>query len=896
MTTATALLDPWLPITRPQQKRIVPEVVQTSNMDCGPAALKAVLEGFGTAVSYGRLREACQTSVDGTSINTIETVAQQLGLDAQQIMLPSDFLFLQDADALPAIVITRLPNGATHFVVVWSVNRGFVQVMNPGVGRRWLRRQALLDELYLHTHLIPADAWRSWAGSSGFIQPLVSRLQAVGVAADQSSQLLTTAQQDDTWFSLATLDAATRLVETLIRSDGIDSGSSAVNLLTTLIATVQETPSEALEHIPPPYWFVQPAPRRPGFLRMRGAVMIVIEGVREQLAAESASDDIPVEIAAALQADDIQPFKEIWKLLREDGLLAPAIIALAAVLGTIGVTVEALLMQGIIQFGDQIIGLPQRINALLTLLFFGLLMILIEFVSANSLARMGRHIDMRLRIAFLSKIPRLSDRYFQSRLISDMTMRAHELAAVRGFPALGTQFLRLLVRLVLTTFGVIYFVPQMFGLVLFLMVLALVPSLVARPLLQESDLRYRNHSAGLSRFYLDGLLGLIPLRTHSAETSFQNAHEMLLTEWFQAGRQTQTLGFVVRSVQSFLSVGSVIVILVSYIQRGGDPSNILLIFYWTLSLPNIGQSIAGLVLQYPQIRNRVLRILEPLGTPDENAAPSPDTPPITPEPAAITLQNAGIVAGGHTILRDLNLTIAAGEHIAIVGPSGAGKSSFVGLLLGWHKTAVGSVLVDGQPLQDDQLEALRRQTVWVDPAVHLWNRTLHDNLAYGNDDDIVMSDALDDANLYDVLKRLPDGLQTELGEGGGLVSGGQGQRVRLGRGLLRQDVRLVILDEPFRGLDRPQRQELLTKVRRHWQQATLIFISHDVGDTQLFDRVLVIEQGQIVEDAAPATLAAREESTYRRLLDAEEAVRRGLWESTAWRRLWLANGILTERE
>jgi ABC-type bacteriocin/lantibiotic exporter with double-glycine peptidase domain len=69
---------------------IVPEVVQTSNMDCGPAALKSLLEGFGIPVNYGRLREACQTDVDGTSIDTIEEVANQLGLQAEQIMLPAD--------------------------------------------------------------------------------------------------------------------------------------------------------------------------------------------------------------------------------------------------------------------------------------------------------------------------------------------------------------------------------------------------------------------------------------------------------------------------------------------------------------------------------------------------------------------------------------------------------------------------------------------------------------------------------------------------------------------------------------------------------------------------------------------------------------------------------------
>ncbi|MBV9403854.1 MAG: hypothetical protein JO211_00810, partial [Acidobacteriaceae bacterium] len=80
-------------------------------MDCGPAALKCLLDGFGRPVSYGRLREACQTGIDGTSIDTMEAVAGQLGLQAEQIMLPLDHLFIAEAQTLPAIVVVKLPNG-----------------------------------------------------------------------------------------------------------------------------------------------------------------------------------------------------------------------------------------------------------------------------------------------------------------------------------------------------------------------------------------------------------------------------------------------------------------------------------------------------------------------------------------------------------------------------------------------------------------------------------------------------------------------------------------------------------------------------------------------------------------------------------------------------------------
>src|SRR5438552_14934812 len=132
--------------TRP--RFFAPEVVQTSSMDCGPASLKCLLEGFGISISYPRLLEACQTDVDGTSINVIERIAVQLGLQAEQIMIPADHLLVTAARALPALIVTRHSTNALHFVVVWRRCGPFVQVMDPAVGRRWLRAAELFEELH----------------------------------------------------------------------------------------------------------------------------------------------------------------------------------------------------------------------------------------------------------------------------------------------------------------------------------------------------------------------------------------------------------------------------------------------------------------------------------------------------------------------------------------------------------------------------------------------------------------------------------------------------------------------------------------------------------------------------------------------------------------------------
>jgi len=175
-------------------------VIQASAMDCGPASLKCLLEGFGVSVSYGRLREACQTDVDGTSIDTLEEVAGQLGLSAEQVMVPLDHLLLAEAETLPAIVVVRLPNGTTHFEVVWRRHGNLLQCMDPSTGRRWITCERFLSEVYVHKTRVPAEAWREWAGTPTAQAAFRERLDRLGASG---KNLLKMALTDPTCRSLA---------------------------------------------------------------------------------------------------------------------------------------------------------------------------------------------------------------------------------------------------------------------------------------------------------------------------------------------------------------------------------------------------------------------------------------------------------------------------------------------------------------------------------------------------------------------------------------------------------------------------------------------------------------------------------------------------------------------
>ena len=895
-----------------------PEVVQSSAMDCGPAALKCLLEGFGVSVSYGRLREACQTDVDGTSIDTLEDIAPQLGLAAEQIMVPVDHLLLPGGDLFPAIVVVQLAAGLTHFVVAWRRHGPFIQLMDPGVGRRWVTAARFREEIYQHTATVAAGDWREWAASDASLDPLRRRLAGLGVPDASIDRLIESARSDASWRGFGALDAATRMTSSMVAAGGPRRGSEAERVLHGFIARP--------DSIPPEYWSVRPGPPSDDAadqLRFRGAVLLRATGLSPAPAAESAHGS--PEIAAALHEKPAHAGRELLKLLRASGILAPASLLPALLIAAAGVILEALLFRGIFDLGRYLAPGGQRIIAMAAIVAFTGALLLLEFPIASGLLRLGRALEVRLRLAFLQKIPLLGDRYFQSRLTSDMAERSHSIHQIRHLPELAGQLARSVFELLLTVTAIVWLDPRGAPWAIASATFALLLPLLAQPPLMERDLRVRSHLGALSRFYLDALLGLVPIRTHAAERAVRREHEGLLVEWARAGYSLQRVAVAVDALQFLSGFGLAAALLFSY---EGAPGTILLLVYWALNLPVLGQEIALVARQYPTYRNLTLRLLEPLGALEEQAPVVANFEPPDSGPASIALENVTVRAAGHTILENIDLDIPAGSHVAIVGPSGAGKSSLVGLLLGWHRAAAGSVTVDGRELDAVRLDTLRSEIAWVDPAVQLWNRSLAENLTYGlqgragsrwdrpsacqpgfspalpNQQRIdgslesppdPLATIIDAADLRQVLANLPAGADTPLGEGGALVSGGEGQRVRLARALLRPGIRIAILDEPFRGLSRDQRRELLSRARRFWKDATLICITHDVGETLSFPRVLVIDDGKLIEDGAPGELAADASSRYRSMLDADGDIREGFWSDPSWRHVRLEGGVIEEQ-
>jgi ABC-type multidrug transport system fused ATPase/permease subunit len=212
---------------------------------------------------------------------------------------------------------------------------------------------------------------------------------------------------------------------------------------------------------------------------------------------------------------------------------------------------------------------------------------------------------------------------------------------------------------------------------------------------------------------------------------------------------------------------------------------------------------------------------------------------------------------GAPVLRHLDLEVAAGERVCVVGPTGAGKSTMLALLQRFYDPEAGAIELDGVDLRDLELASLRRQLALVPQDPWMLDGTIADNVAFGRSAASAQElEAAARAALVDeVVARLPEGWNTQVGEGGVRLSGGQRRRVALARAILR-DASVLLLDEPTSGLDAASERAVLDALDRAAEGRTLLAVSHRLSLAARADRVVVLDGGRVVEQGPPGELLA----------------------------------------
>jgi ATP-binding cassette, subfamily B, bacterial len=269
-------------------------------------------------------------------------------------------------------------------------------------------------------------------------------------------------------------------------------------------------------------------------------------------------------------------------------------------------------------------------------------------------------------------------------------------------------------------------------------------------------------------------------------------------------------------------------------------------------LRTLGENIQNLQKGFAEIEDVVAYALDRAGIED-----APDAPAFKPGPGRIVFNRVSFAYknAGEPLYRDFSLEIAPGETVALVGPTGAGKSTFVKLVQRLYDVSAGEILIDGQDVRAVRQASLRQSIALVPQDPALFHRSLRENIAYAKPDASMeeVIEAARQARAHDFILKLPRGYDTEVGERGVKLSGGERQRVALARAFL-ANAPILILDEATSSLDVETERDVQAAMAALKQGRTTIVIAHRLSTVRTADRILVFDQGRIVEQGAHADL------------------------------------------
>ena len=352
---------------------------------------------------------------------------------------------------------------------------------------------------------------------------------------------------------------------------------------------------------------------------------------------------------------------------------------------------------------------------------------------------------------------------------------------------------------------------------------------------------------------VDSLLNYETVKYFNNETFEAERYDASLDVWEQARRKNRLSLFALNGGQALIIAASQTLMLgmaaVSVNKGTMTLGDFILVNQFMLQL---FMPLGFLGFVYREIKGAMANIERLFGVLEEtpSLSPAPTDKTLTVTEGRIRFADVGFAyAPGNPVLKQFNMTIAGGETVALVGASGAGKSTLSKLLFRFYDPTEGAVEIDGTDIRSVSLDSVRRAIAVVPQDCLLFNDSLRENIRYGRPSatDEEVAQAIEAAYLGDVIERLPDGLESIVGERGLKLSGGERQRVSIARAVLK-DAPILVFDEATSSLDSHSEQAVMSAFRALAGRHTALVIAHRLSTVVDADRIVVIEHGAVVEE------------------------------------------------
>lgn len=504
--------------------------------------------------------------------------------------------------------------------------------------------------------------------------------------------------------------------------------------------------------------------------------------------------------------------------------------------------------------------------------YFSVMIAVVAVLAGASAARyylvmtIGERIVADLRRDVFGHLMSLSPAFFDSarsgELISRLTADTTQIKSAVG--ASVSIALRNLMLFIGATAMMVFTSPRLSGFVLLAIPVIVIP-LVAFGRWVRRLSRNAQDTLADATAYASELVGAI--RTVQAYTSERLANARFggeVEQAYEAARTSTRARAVLTAVIIFIVFASVVAILWigsnDVLSGSMTPGRLgQFILYAAFAAAGLGQlsEVWGEVSAASGAAERLFEILQV-----KSAIAPPAAPVMMPVPARgdVSFDNVSFAYPTRPDVRaveGVSLSVRAGEKVAIVGPSGAGKSTLFHLLLRFYDPSGGVISLDGIPINAGDPREVRARIALVPQDSVVFATTARDNIRFGRPDatDGEVERAADLAHASEFIRRLPSGLETQLGERGVTLSGGQRQRIAIARAILR-DAPLLLLDEATSSLDAESETLVQTALEELMKHRTTLVIAHRLATVLSCDRIMVLDQGRVVEQGTHASLAA----------------------------------------